>query len=148
MNRTLLILAGSLFFGGLFVVYLYREAFIANETGGVPIPVLVALIDIPIGVPVRDEWLMVRSIPEAYVEGRHIPAEMRREIVGLPLAQAVHENEALLRTDLLAALGRQAHAVVQRAARDAGDHAADHPHLDARGLASAGGSGRRDPLDR
>lgn len=100
MNRTLLILAGALFFGGLFVVYLYREEFIANETGGVPVPVLVAFIDIPIGVPVRDEWLTVRYIPEAYVEGRHIPAEMRREIVGLPLAQAVHENETLLRTDL------------------------------------------------
>ena len=34
MNRTLLILAGALFFGGLFVVHLYREAYIADETGG------------------------------------------------------------------------------------------------------------------
>jgi pilus assembly protein CpaB len=100
MNRTLLILAGALFFGGLFVVHLYREAYIADETGGTPIPVLVAFIDIPIGVPVRDEWLAIREIPEAYVEDRHITVEMRREIVGLPLAQAVNTGEALLRTDL------------------------------------------------
>lgn len=100
MNRTLLILAGALFFGGFFVVHLYREAFIANETGGTPIPVLVAFIDIPIGVPVRDEWLTTREIPEAYVEDRHLTADMRREIVGLPLAQSVNEGEALLRSDL------------------------------------------------
>jgi pilus assembly protein CpaB len=100
MSRTLLILAGALFVGGLFVVYLYREEFIASEIGGAPIPVLVAFIDIPIGVPVRDEWLTERTIPEAYVESRHIPSEMRREIVGLPLAQAVVAGEALLRSDL------------------------------------------------
>jgi pilus assembly protein CpaB len=82
------------------VVHLYREAYIADETGGTPIPVLVAFIDIPIGVPVRDEWLAIREIPEAYVEDRHITVEMRREIVGLPLAQAVNTGEALLRTDL------------------------------------------------
>lgn len=100
MSRTLLILAGALFIGGLFVVYLYREEFIASEIGGAPIPVLVAFIDIPIGVPVRDEWLTERTIPEAYVESRHIPTDMRREIVGLPLAQAVVAGEALLRSDL------------------------------------------------
>lgn len=119
MNRTFLILSGALFFGGLFVVHLYRETFIANETGGTPVPVLTAFIDIPIGTPIRDEWLSYREIPASYVESRHITLDRRNEIVGLPLAQAVHEGEAILTSDIspTANLGTTLSAAVPRGMR-------------------------------
>lgn len=92
--------AAALFFGGLFVTSMYQDAFILHDTGGRPIEVLVAAIDIPIGQPVRDEWVTTRVLPEAYVENRHLRFDVRREILGFPLAQEVHAGECILRTDL------------------------------------------------
>ena len=100
MNRTFLIVAAALFFGGLFVTSMYQDEFIQNDTGGRPVEVLVALIDIPIGTPVRDEWVTTRLLPESYVEDRHLTFDVRREILGFPLAQEVHAGESILRTDL------------------------------------------------
>src|SRR5262245_56650412 len=100
MNRTFLIVAGALFFGGLFVTNMYQLEFTLHDTGGRPIEVLVAAIDIPLGQPVRDEWITNRMIPESYVEDRHLRFETRREILGFPLAQEVHAGECVLRTDL------------------------------------------------
>src|SRR6187431_1012038 len=100
MNRTFLIVAAALFFGGLFVVSLYQDEFIRTDTGGAPVEVLVAAIDIPLGQPVRDEWIITRLIPESYVEDRHLTFDVRREILGYPLAQEVHAGECILRTDL------------------------------------------------
>ncbi len=93
--------AGALILGGLFIFFgVYPDAYIATETGGAPIPVIVALEDIPLGEPVAAEWLTIREIPQTYVEDRHIPASDMRELIGLPLAQSVHAGEAVLRTDL------------------------------------------------
>lgn len=100
MNRTLLMVAGALFFGGLFVTSMYQDEFIRTDTGGRPVEVLVALIDIPIGQPLRDEWVTTRWLPVSYVEDRHLTMDDRREILGFPLAQEVHAGECILRTDL------------------------------------------------
>ena len=101
MNRNLLALAGALTFGGLFLFfYVYTTAFQATETGGAPVEVLVALVDIPLGEPVRAEWVVTRELPQTYVEDRHLPASALRELIGLPLAQAVHGGECILTTDL------------------------------------------------
>lgn len=100
MNRTFLIVAAALFFGGLFVTSMYQDEFILHDTGGRPIEVLMAAVDIPIGQPVRDEWITTRLIPESYVEDRHLRFNVRREILGYPLAQEVHAGECILRTDL------------------------------------------------
>jgi pilus assembly protein CpaB len=101
VNRNLLAAAGALTFGGLFLFfYVYTSAFEETETGGAPIPVLVALEDIPLGEPVRAEWVTVRDLPQTYVEDRHLPANTLRELIGLPLAQSVHAGECILSTDL------------------------------------------------
>lgn len=101
MNRNLLAAAAGLTFGGLFIFfYVYTSAFVETETGGAPIEVLVALEDIPIGEPVRAEWVTTREIPQTYLEDRHILANRLRELIGLPLAQSVHAGECILSTDL------------------------------------------------
>nr|MDQ3037841.1 Flp pilus assembly protein CpaB [Myxococcota bacterium] len=100
MNRTLLILSGALLVGGFFVFWLYQQQFRANETGGAMVPVVTAVIDIPLGEPVRAEWLTTREVPQTYVEERHVRASAMRDLIGLPLAQSVRAGEAVLRTDL------------------------------------------------
>lgn len=101
MNRNLLSAAGALMAGGLFVfVYVYMNAFMETETGGQPVQVLMALEDIPLGEPVRAEWISSRDLPQTYVEDRHLPVSAMRELIGLPLAQSVHAGECILRTDL------------------------------------------------
>ncbi len=101
MNRNLLTAAFALMVGGLFVfVYVYMNAFMETETGGAPVQVLMALEDIPLGEPVRAEWISSRDLPQTYVEDRHLPVSAMRELIGLPLAQSVHAGECILRTDL------------------------------------------------
>ncbi len=101
MNRNMLAAAGGLIIGGLFIFfYVYTGAFVETETGGAPIEVLVALEDIPLGEPVRAEWITTRELPQTYVEDRHLMASAMRELIGLPLAQSVHAGECILRTDL------------------------------------------------
>jgi len=101
MNRNMLAAAGALIFGGLFLFfYVYTTAYTETETGGAPVEVLVALEDIPLGEPVRAEWVTTRELPQTYVEDRHLMAATLRELIGLPLAQSVHAGECILRTDL------------------------------------------------
>jgi pilus assembly protein CpaB len=101
MNRNMLAAAGALIFGGLFVFfYVYTGAYVSTETGGVPVQVLYAVEDIPLGEPVRAEWVAARDLPTTYVEDRHLPATALRELIGLPLAQTVHAGECILSTDL------------------------------------------------
>ncbi len=101
MNRNLLAASGALTLGGLFLFfYVYTQAYQETETGGAPIEVLVALEDIPLGEPVRAEWVTTRELPQTYVEDRHLTAATLRELIGLPLAQSVHAGECILSTDL------------------------------------------------
>jgi len=101
VNRNLLAASGALTFGGLFLFfYVYMDAFQQTETGGAPVEVLMALEDIPLGEPVRAEWVTTRELPQTYVEQRHLQASVLRELIGLPLAQSVHAGECILSTDL------------------------------------------------
>lgn len=100
MNRTLLILSAALLIAGFLVFWMYQQQFRAEEAGGPTHEVVAALIDIELGQPVRAEWLTTKEIPRSYLEERHIPASGMRDLIGLPLAQAVRAGEAVLRTDL------------------------------------------------
>ncbi|UJR85295.1 Flp pilus assembly protein CpaB [Sandaracinus amylolyticus] len=102
MNRTLLMLSAALLVMGVLVFWMYQDQFRAEEAGGQTIEVVAAAIDIELGQPVRAEWLTTKEVPQSYLEERHIPADGMRDLIGLPLAQAVHAGEAVLRTDLSA----------------------------------------------
>ncbi len=93
-------LSGALLLGGFGVFWHYQRLFVANETGGAPVPVIAASVDIPLGQPVRAEWLTTKDLPHDYVDDRHLPASAMRDLIGLPLAQSVRRGEAILRTDL------------------------------------------------
>lgn len=100
MNRTLLLLSAALLVGGIAVFYVYMEEFRAEEAGGEMVEVLTAAVDIPLGQPVRQDWLTTKDLPQSYVEERHLRSQAARDLIGFPLAQSVRAGEAILRTDL------------------------------------------------
>ena len=100
MNRTLLLASMGLLVGGLLSFQMYRREFHIQRGGGELREVVSAAVDIPLGQPVRREWLTTESIPSTYVEERHLSEEEGRDLVGLPLAQSVRAGETILRTDL------------------------------------------------
>ncbi len=100
MSRTLLLASAALLVAGLVAFGVYQQEFVANETGGARIEIVVAAVDIQLGQPVLQDWLTTAEVPQSYVEERHIPARDMRDLIGLPLAQSVRAGEAILRTDL------------------------------------------------
>lgn len=100
MKRTPLLLSAALIVGGIVVMSLYQGQFRFERSGGPPIEVVIAAQDIPFGEPVRAEWLGTRTLPQDYVEDRHILANRIRDLIGLPLAQSVRGGETIMRTDL------------------------------------------------
>lgn len=100
MQRTPLIGSLALIVGGMVVTWLYQEQFRLERSGGPPVDVVVAAQNIAFGEPVRAEWLTTRSLPQDYVEDRHIPASRIRDLIGLPLAQSVRAGETIMRSDL------------------------------------------------
>jgi pilus assembly protein CpaB len=100
MNRTLLLLSGTLLIGGLVVFWLYQQEYKKHEAGGAPVEVLAAAVDIQLGTTIRPEWLTTEEIPQSYIEDRHLPAAAMRDLIGTALSQSVRAGEAILRTDL------------------------------------------------
>ncbi|MDW8247501.1 MAG: Flp pilus assembly protein CpaB [Sandaracinaceae bacterium] len=95
-----LIISLLLLLGGTATIYLYQSKFVYEKTGGAFVEIVVATRDIPLGEPIRAEWVGTRSIPAKYVEERHILVGSIRDLIGIPLAQSVRSGEAILRTDL------------------------------------------------
>lgn len=86
---------------GLALVFFYMQSFEAEASGGAPIEILVARLDIPLGAQVDPAtMLMTRAIPEAYIEQRHVRASDAERIRGIRIVGGVRANEALLWTDL------------------------------------------------
>lgn len=107
MKRTPLMASVALVLAGFVVMYLYQEQYRVERSGGRPIDVVMAAQDIPFGEPVRAEWLATKSLPQDYVEDRHILANRIRDLIGLPLAQSVRAGETIMRTDLSALSDQQ-----------------------------------------
>lgn len=71
--------------------------------GGAAVPILVAVEDIALGAVLREEMLVVRDLPEAYLEARHIRASEASKAIGIRVTMGLRGNESLLWTDLAVA---------------------------------------------
>jgi pilus assembly protein CpaB len=91
-------LVAALGSGGLAHLYFMRLE--AEVSGGPRIPVLVAATDVPVGTPLSESALVVRDIPQAYVEGRQVRASEVKKVLGARVAAGLKANEALLWSDL------------------------------------------------
>jgi pilus assembly protein CpaB len=91
-------LVAALASGGLAHLYFMRLE--AEVSGGPRIAVLVAASDVAIGAPLTESTLVVRDIPQAYVEGRNVRASEVKKVLGARVLAGLKANEALLWTDL------------------------------------------------
>jgi pilus assembly protein CpaB len=103
VNRTALIIAIALAGLGGTMLWLYKERFEAEVSGGPPVAVAMLARDVPLGTVLAEADLAVRTVPSQYVEGRHVRAADVSSVVGVRTANQLRANESLLWTDLASA---------------------------------------------
>jgi pilus assembly protein CpaB len=89
--------------GGAGALWVYRQRFEAEVSGGPKVPILVATGDISLGDRIRPEHLGVRGIPVSYLDERSVRAVEAEKVVGLRVRSRIKANEAILWSDLSAA---------------------------------------------
>ena len=100
MNRNAMIAALAVTVFGFVLLALYVREFQRHATGGEPIELLAMRQDVRPGVPVTEQMLLVRALPESYVEDRHVRARDLSRVLGVRAAIALEANQTLLWTDL------------------------------------------------
>ena len=99
-KRTALVAGiGSMIVGAVCLL-LYMQRFEREASGGTLIALVSARQELPIGTELTQEMLVVREVPERYVEGRHVQAGDIPRILGIPVTNEIHAGESVLWTDL------------------------------------------------
>ncbi len=106
MNKKILLIALVCGAAAVGLLAIYLNRFEKRTSGGAPVKLLIATRDIPLGASLTDNMLGVRTLPEAYVEGRHVRASELEKVVGVTVSTGIKANESLLWTDL-ATTGQQ-----------------------------------------
>lgn len=99
MKAVLVSLLVTALGGGLLLVFMQRYR--AEASGGAPVPVLIVIQDLPAGEALTSDVLAVRTLPESYVEARHVRSIDSTRVVGLRTSQALSANQSLLWTDVV-----------------------------------------------
>jgi pilus assembly protein CpaB len=100
MKRLGLITSIVAALGSIGLGHFYFQRVEAEISGGPRVSILVAAEDVPVGAPLSEKVLAVRDIPQAYVEGRHVPASEVKRILGARVIGGLRANEAILWSDL------------------------------------------------
>lgn len=103
MNSKPFVAALLLAAGGVALLWVYKQRYEAEMSGGPKIPVLVATGDIGLGERIRPEHLGVRGIPVSYLDERAVRAAAAEKVVGLRVRSRIKANESILWSDLSAA---------------------------------------------
>lgn len=103
MNRTATLAAAGVAILGFLLLAIYVRQFRLEATGGQPIELLAARRDAQIGEPLTEQMLVVHTLPEAYVEDRHVRASDLPRVLGVQLSVNVRATQNLLWTDLTTA---------------------------------------------
>ncbi len=100
MNRTALLAAVLVSVVGVALFGLYMRRFQYEARGGALVRILATNEDIDTGDAITRAQLIVRELPERYVETRHVLASDLDKILGIRAANAVRAQQSLLWTDL------------------------------------------------
>ncbi|MFO0603146.1 MAG: Flp pilus assembly protein CpaB [Polyangiales bacterium] len=103
MNTKALFIAIGAAVLGLVFLLMYKKRFENEASGGTPIPVLVAVQDIPLGTALTENMLGQRYIPQAYLEDRFIRYSDLRRIIGVRVSMGLKANQTVMWTDLATA---------------------------------------------
>jgi pilus assembly protein CpaB len=100
MKKLPLLLSLGAALGSLGLGHLYFQRLEAEVSGGPKVAVLAAAKDIPVSGALTEQSLVVRDIPQAYVESRHVRAADAKKVLGTRVTGGIKANDALLWTDL------------------------------------------------
>lgn len=103
MNRRALIVALVLASMGATLLFFYLRRFEQEASGGDRVRLLATVKPIERGAVITEDALVVREIPQAYVEDRAVKAIDKAKIVGLRLGNAMGAQQTVLWTDLAVA---------------------------------------------
>ncbi|MDQ3035497.1 MAG: Flp pilus assembly protein CpaB [Myxococcota bacterium] len=85
---------------GVGVMFLSMRQYQAQAGGGAPVQIVIVTRDAAPGTVLTEEMLGVRSMPESYVERRHVrPADVH-SVIGLRTRAGVEPNQSLLWSDI------------------------------------------------
>jgi pilus assembly protein CpaB len=102
MQSKALLAAIGVALGGFVLMYLYMQRFEKETSGGAPVQIVVAASDIGIGDVVTDEMLAVGTLPEAYVEARHVRLEEVERVKNVRAVRSIEAGQAVLWSDVAA----------------------------------------------
>jgi len=100
MNRTAIIASVTIAVFGFVLLAVYVRQFQREATGGDPVALLVTRQDVEAGVPLTEQMLLVRTLPESYVEERQVLATELPRVLGVRSSIDLQANQTLLWTDL------------------------------------------------
>ena len=103
MNRTAMVVAVAVALLGFLLLAIYVRQFRIEAAGGRPVELLAMRRDAEIGEPLTEQMLVVRALPEAYVEDRHVQASDLPRVLGVKLSADLQASQSLLWRDLTTA---------------------------------------------
>jgi pilus assembly protein CpaB len=100
MNRVAMLASVSTAVFGFVLLSIYVRQFQREATGGEPVQLLAMKRDVAGGVPLTEQMLVIRSLPESYVEDRQVLASDLPRVLGVRASIDLEANQTLLWTDL------------------------------------------------
>jgi pilus assembly protein CpaB len=100
MNRTALLVSAAVATLGFLFLAAYVRRFQEEATGGDPVELVALRQDVDRGEPLAEPMLVVRTLPETYVEERQVLASDLPRVLGVRAAIDLQANQTLLWTDL------------------------------------------------
>ncbi len=100
MKKPQIIIATVLGLASVGLGQLYLSRLEAEVSGGPKVAVLVASKNIPVGSSLKEDFVGVRHVPQAYLEERHVRASDLSKVKGSRVSAGLRSGEALLWSDL------------------------------------------------
>ena len=100
MNRIAIFTSLATAALGFVLLAVYVRQFQREATGGDPVELLSMRRDVAAGVPLTEQMLVVRPLPESYVEDRQVRASDLARVLGVRASIGLTSNQTLLWTDL------------------------------------------------
>ena len=100
MNRVAILASLVVAVIGFVLLSIYVRQFQREASGGDPVELLAMRQDVAAGAPLTEQTLVVRTLPERYLEGRQVLASDLPRVLGVRASIGLEANQTLLWTDL------------------------------------------------
>jgi len=100
MNRVAAIASVTVAVFGFVLLTVYVRQVNRHARGGEPVELLAMRQDVAVGTPIVEPMLVIRQLPESYVEDRQVLASDLHKVLGVRTSIGLEANQTLLWTDL------------------------------------------------